>query len=127
MKVIPQEIGKVILNLLNNGFYSVLDRKVKYEQDSDEYQPMVKISTSQTTDKKGSSYILISVMDNGTGIPDHIKEKIFQPFFTTKPTGSGTGLGLSLAYDIVLGHGGEITVTSTEGKGSEFIVSLPVN
>jgi histidine kinase len=127
VKVIPQEIGKVLLNLLNNGFYSVLDRKVKYEQDSEEYQPIVKISTSQTTDKKGVSFILISVVDNGTGIPDSIKEKIFQPFFTTKPTGSGTGLGLSLAYDIVLAHGGEIKVNSTEGKGSEFIVSLPIN
>ncbi len=82
---------------------------------------MVVITTSKENDK-----IKIIVSDNGNGIPDSIKEKIFQPFFTTKPTGSGTGLGLSLSYDIIKAHGGEISVVSKENKGTEFIIKIPV-
>ena len=86
-----------------------------------QYQPTVTISTQKTDDQ-----IIIKVQDNGNGIPESIRDKIFQPFFTTKPTGQGTGLGLSLAYDIVKAHGGELKVVSKEGEGSEFIINLPV-
>lgn len=112
VNVVPQEIGRVLLNLLNNAFYAVKNVKL----------PKVTVSTSQS-----GKQIIIQVRDNGTGIPDPIKAKIFQPFFTTKPTGEGTGLGLSLSYDIITkGHGGKLTVESTEGVGSEFIITLPV-
>ena len=83
------------------------------------------LTLSVSTKKEGHK-IVISVKDNGNGIPDSIKEKIFQPFFTTKPTGSGTGLGLSLSYDIVKAHGGELKVETKEGKGTEFIIQLPI-
>jgi two-component system NtrC family sensor kinase len=118
INVIPQDIGRVVLNLINNGFYSVSE---KCKQQPNDYEPAVSVST-----KKSGDNVLISVRDNGNGIPDSIKEKIFQPFFTTKPTGQGTGLGLSLTYDIVKAHGGELTVETKEGEGSEFVVSLPV-
>ncbi|WP_373395776.1 GAF domain-containing sensor histidine kinase [Algoriphagus halophilus] len=124
--VIPQEIGKALLNLLNNGFYAVLDRKLKDEERKVDYQPIVKVSTELASHGNSGKKILIKVKDNGMGIPDSIKDKIFQPFFTTKPTGSGTGLGLSLAYEIIISHGGELTVQSKEGEGAEFIVSLPL-
>ena len=115
--VVPQEIGRVLLNLYNNAFYAV---KEKQKTASVDYKPTVTISTKQT-DKQ----IEIRVRDSGMGIPDAIKDKIFQPFFTTKPTGEGTGLGLSLSYDIVTkGHGGTLEVESVEGKGTEFILSL---
>jgi len=117
--VVPQEIGRVVLNLINNAFYAVTDKK---KTAGEGYDPTVTVST-----KKLSNSIEIKVADNGVGIPDAIKEKIFQPFFTTKPTGQGTGLGLSLSYDIITkGHGGEIKLETTEGKGTAFMILLPV-
>jgi signal transduction histidine kinase len=118
INIVPQDIGRVLLNLINNAFYAVVKRQ---ETENEEYKPTVSVSTR----KKGNS-VLITVSDNGTGIPDAIKEKIFQPFFTTKPTGSGTGLGLSLSYDIIKAHGGKIQVESEEGKGTDFIIQLPI-
>ena len=120
-KIIPQDIGRVILNLLNNAFYAVADRKKKNEEG---YEPKVIISTKRQNSKENT--IEISIKDNGAGIPEAIKSKIFQPFFTTKPTGNGTGLGLSLTYDIVKAHGGEIIVNSQLDNGTEFSVYLPV-
>ncbi|MDX2047579.1 MAG: tetratricopeptide repeat-containing sensor histidine kinase [Chitinophagaceae bacterium] len=116
INIIPQDIGRVILNLINNAFY-VVDEKRK--QNIAGYEPTVEVSS-----KKDGNMVLVSVKDNGNGIPDSIKEKIFQPFFTTKPTGQGTGLGLSLAYDIVKAHGGELRVETKEGEGSTFIIQL---
>ncbi len=119
IEVIPQDIGRVLLNLINNAFYAVNE---KAKQGIEGYQPTVTVSTC-----KLDAAIEIKVQDNGNGIPDAIKEKIFQPFFTTKPTGQGTGLGLSLAYDIVVkGHRGKLEVESTEGEGTEFMVKLPI-
>ncbi len=121
INVVPQDIGRVILNLINNAFYAV-NEKNKTVSDKN-YVPLVTVSTKRIGDT-----IEIKVKDNGNGIPDKIKEKIFQPFFTTKPTGEGTGLGLSLAYDIITkGHGGELKVESVEGIGSEFILKLNLN
>jgi signal transduction histidine kinase len=117
--VISQDLGRVLLNLFNNAFYAVGEKK---KEGIDGYEPTVTLTT-----KKSGSNILISVKDNGYGIPKKIVEKIFQPFFTTKPTGQGTGLGLSLSYDIVKAHGGEIKVESKEGEGSEFIVQVPAD
>ena len=119
VNIIPQEIGRVILNLINNAFYAVNERS---KQGIPGYDPTVVVGTRSLQNR-----IEISVKDNGDGIPDSIKEKIFQPFFTTKPTGQGTGLGLSLAYDIVKAHGGEIRLETKEGEGTEFIVQLPVS
>ena len=119
INIVPQDMGRVILNLINNAFYAVNE---KQKQNIDGYEPMVIVST-----KKEGNKISISVKDNGNGIPSTIKDKIFQPFFTTKPTGSGTGLGLSLSYDIVKAHGGEIKVESKENEGSVFIISLSAN
>ncbi len=116
--IIAQDIGRVLLNLINNAFYAVNE---KSKQNIPGYYPTVSVSTKKETGK-----ISISVEDNGNGIPESIKEKIFQPFFTTKPTGSGTGLGLSLGYDIVKAHGGEIKVQTKEGEGTEFMIQLPV-
>ncbi len=121
LRVIPQDIGRVLLNLINNAFYAVSERLRQAQPDSG-FEPTVIVSTKNLGDK-----IEISVKDNGNGIPDSIKEKIFQPFFTTKPTGQGTGLGLSLSYDIVTkGHGGVITFKTKEQEGSEFIIQLPL-
>jgi signal transduction histidine kinase len=117
INVVPQEIGRVLLNLINNAFYAVSEKE---KQVNGNYEPTVLISTQKTDDK-----IEIRVKDNGNGIPNKVLDKIFQPFFTPKPTGQGTGLGLSLSYDIVKAHGGEIEVKTKEGEGSEFIVSLP--
>ncbi len=117
VSVVPQDIGRVILNLINNAFYTVIEKNNTSIQG---HTPTIKISTKGLTDK-----IEIHVEDNGTGIPDSIKEKIFQPFFTSKPTGQGTGLGLSLSYDIVKAHGGTLEVNSKEGLGSKFIIHLP--
>ena len=118
IKVVPQDIGRVILNLINNAFYAVDEKK---KQNRNGYEPIVSVSTNKNKDK-----IEIKVKDNGNGIPQKVLDKIFQPFFTTKPTGQGTGLGLSLAYDIVTkGHGGELKVNTREQEGSEFIISLP--
>jgi signal transduction histidine kinase len=117
LNVVPQDIGRVFLNLINNAFYAVNE---KTKQNIAGYEPTVTVSTKSENGK-----VIISVKDNGNGIPDHIKEKIFQPFFTTKPTGQGTGLGLSLAYDIVTkGHGGELKVDTTEGTGTTFTITL---
>ena len=118
INVVPQDIGRVILNLITNAFYVVNEKRNRGIED---YEPTVSVSTTKVGDK-----VVISVKDNGNGIPDSIKEKIFQPFFTTKPTGQGTGLGLSLSYDIVKAHGGELRVETKEGEGSEFIIVLPV-
>ena len=118
INIVPQDIGRVILNLINNAFYTVNEKK---KQQSENYEPTVSVSTKKLGDK-----ISISVKDNGTGVPQKIADKIFQPFFTTKPTGQGTGLGLSLSYDIIKAHGGEIKVESKEGEGSEFVIQLPV-
>src|SRR4030095_3263399 len=118
ISIVPQDIGRVILNLINNAFYAV---KPPNPLKGEFYEPTISVTT-----KKIGVKVLISVEDNGVGIPDSIKEKIFQPFFTTKPTGQGTGLGLSLSYDIVKAHGGEIKVETREGEGSEFTVKLPI-
>ena len=114
----PQDMGRVLLNLLTNAFQA-LDEKARKGQPG--YGPTVNLKTTRK-----DRHVMVSVADNGNGIPEAIREKIFQPFFTTKPTGQGTGLGLSLSYDIVKAHGGEITVKSKEGKGTEFNVILPV-
>jgi signal transduction histidine kinase len=120
INIISQDIGRVLVNLINNAFYAVSERK---KQESNGYEPTVTVYTKKIADK-----IEIKVKDNGNGIPQKVLDKIFQPFFTTKPTGQGTGLGLSLAYDIVTkGHGGELKVETREGEGSEFIIQLPTN
>ena len=127
INIVPQEIGRVILNLINNAFYAVSQKQVSANlpalQDGSArqpYQPSVTVSTKKLRDK-----IEIRITDNGIGIPQKILDKIFQPFFTTKPAGQGTGLGLSLAYDIVKTHGGELKVETKEGGGSIFSVYLP--
>ena len=117
INIVPQDIGRVILNLITNAFY-VVDEKKKQQPAG--YEPIVSVST-----KKINGKIEIKVADNGNGIPQKVLDKIFQPFFTTKPTGQGTGLGLSLSYDIVKAHGGELKVETKEGEGSEFIILLP--
>ncbi|HVS92624.1 MAG TPA: ATP-binding protein [Mucilaginibacter sp.] len=120
VNVAQQDIGRVLINLIGNAFYAVNQKAKTADPD---YKPTVEVSTSQ---QNGS--VIISVKDNGPGIPEAIKDKIMQPFFTTKPTGEGTGLGLSLSYDIVVkGHGGKINVESKEGEGSEFTVMLPLS
>jgi signal transduction histidine kinase len=128
ISVVPQDIGRVLLNLFNNAFYTVNEKKKDYQLSAmslptteADYEPLVSVQT-----KKLSNRVEIVVEDNGNGIPESIKEKIFQPFFTTKPTGKGTGLGLSLSYDIIKAHGGEIKVQTREGEGSEFVIQLPV-
>ncbi len=131
VEVAPQEIGRVLLNLYNNAFYAVRQRQLQAPrailagdlEATEAYQPTVWVSTRQVN---GS--VELSVKDNGAGIPDGIRDKIFQPFFTTKPTGEGTGLGLSLSYDIITkGHGGEMRVESQEGEVSVFQIQLPIN
>jgi signal transduction histidine kinase len=117
INVVPQDIGRVLLNLINNAFYAVNERR---KQNLNGYEPTVSVSTTKRDGK-----VEIKVKDNGIGMPQKIADKIFQPFFTTKPTGQGTGLGLSMAYDIAKAHGGEIKVQSKEGEGSEFIIELP--
>ena len=117
VNVIPQDIGRVILNLINNAFYAVDEKK---KQIQNVYEPTVSVST-----KKNNGKVEIKVCDNGNGIPQKVLDKIFQPFFTTKPTGQGTGLGLSLSYDIIKAHGGELKVETKEGEGSKFIIQLP--
>ncbi|TAG29769.1 MAG: GHKL domain-containing protein [Sphingobacteriia bacterium] len=145
INIIPQDIGRVILNLINNAFYACTERMrsalnerskaegVRHKEENElnpkpytlnpipAYESTVSVST-----KKEGNMVFISVKDNGNGIPPKILDKIFQPFFTTKPTGQGTGLGLSLSYDIVKAHGGELKVETKEGHGTEFIISLPI-
>ncbi|NND79483.1 MAG: GHKL domain-containing protein [Maribacter sp.] len=116
INIVAQDLGRVILNLITNAFYAVKEKK---DQNPEGYMPTVTVST-----KKTKAGIEIMVRDNGNGIPEAIKAKIFQPFFTTKPTGRGTGLGLSLSYDIVKAHGGELKVETKEGKGTTFIIQL---
>jgi signal transduction histidine kinase len=119
LHIIPQEIGRVLLNLINNAFHAVSEKEKQIEGN---YEPTVSISTKKEGDK-----IRISVKDNGNGVPQKVLDKIFQPFFTTKPAGQGTGLGLSLSYDIITkGHGGELKVETKEGEGSVFIISIPM-
>jgi len=117
--IIPQDIGRLLLNLYNNAFYAVTEKK---KQQPEGYEPTVSVSTKKIGDK-----VEVRVKDNGNGMPQKVVDKIFQPFFTTKPTGVGTGLGLSLSYDIVKAHGGEIKVETKEGEGSELIILLPSN
>ena len=117
--LIPQDMGRAILNLITNAFYTITEKKSQHPEG---YEPTVTVSTRKFIDR-----VEIGVKDNGNGIPQEILDKIFQPFFTTKPTGQGTGLGLSLTYDIVKAQGGELTVQSQEGQGSEFIIKIPVN
>ncbi|MCU0357746.1 MAG: ATP-binding protein [Cyclobacteriaceae bacterium] len=124
INIVPQDIGRVVLNLINNAFYVVNEKR---KANTEDYEPTVTVSTSILSPAgEGKGVVQISVKDNGPGIPDTIKEKIFQPFFTTKPTGQGTGLGLSLSYDIVKAHGGEFKVETKEGGGTEFSIQLPV-
>ena len=111
-----QDIGRVVLNLINNAFYAVDEKR---KQLNGEFEPTVSLNT-----KKVNGKVELVSQDNGNGIPHSVLQKIFQPFFTTKPPGQGTGLGLSLAYDIVKAHGGELKVETKEGEGSEFIISL---
>ena len=118
INIIPQDIGRVLLNLYTNAFYTVTEKK---KHSPDGYEPTVTVNTKKIRDR-----VEITVKDNGNGIPQKVLDKIFQPFFTTKPTGQGTGLGLSLSYDIIKGHGGEIKVETKEGEGAEFIIELPI-
>lgn len=118
VSIVPQDIGRVVLNLITNAFYAVTEKK---RQAADGFEPTVTVITRKSSDR-----VEITVSDNGTGIPPSIVDKIFQPFFTTKPTGKGTGLGLSLSYDMVKAHGGEISVDTFEAEGTTFTISLPV-
>ena len=132
--IIPQDIGRVILNLITNAFYAVQMRvetrhalSLQQPTHQPDYNPTVTVSTKLIIPPAGGMRgALISVRDNGNGIPQKVLDKIFQPFFTTKPTGEGTGLGLSLAYDIVKAHGGELKVETKEGEGCEFFITIPI-
>jgi two-component system NtrC family sensor kinase len=118
INLMPQDIGRVLLNLFNNAFYATSEKQKTVLEN---YKPTVSVQTKKIDDK-----VEIRVEDNGTGIPQKVVDKIFQPFFTTKPTGQGTGLGLSLSYDIIKAHGGEIKVKSKEDQGSEFVIILNI-
>ena len=144
--VVPQDIGRVFLNIFNNAFYACTERSrteatensrseatersrsatEKQKQSLPAYVPTVTLKTSRNPPSGGRGAVIISISDNGTGIPQKVLDKIFQPFFTTKPTGQGTGLGLSLSYDIIKAHGGELKVETKEGEGAEFIIQLPI-
>jgi len=146
INVVPQDIGRVLLNLINNAFFAVSQNSQRHSeqsrslpagrQESHDYKPLVTVSTKilpptplptgQAGSRGGQKGIEITVSDNGPGIPEQVRDKIFQPFFTTKPTGSGTGLGLSLSYDIVKAHGGELKVETKEELGTEFIIHLSI-
>jgi signal transduction histidine kinase len=119
VNIIPQDIARVILNVITNAFYTVTEKK---KQSGEEFEPTVSVITKRSDDK-----VSVSVSDNGNGIPQKVLDKIFQPFFTTKPTGQGTGLGLSLSYDIVKAHGGEIKVETKDNEGSVFMILIPIN
>ena len=118
IEIVPQDFGRVVLNLITNAFYACNEKK-KIQIEG--YEPKVTVET-----KKNKNHIEIQVQDNGNGIPKKVLDKIFQPFFTTKPTGQGTGLGLSLSYDIIKSHGGEIKVSTIENQGTTFIISIPI-
>ncbi len=124
VSVIPQDIGRVILNLITNAFYAVAEKSASASMATsylgEKYEPTVSITT-----KKPDNKVEIIIRDNGNGIPQKALDKIFQPFFTTKPTGQGTGLGLSLSYDIIKAHGGTLTVNTREGEYAELIIQLP--
>jgi signal transduction histidine kinase len=125
--IVPQDIGRVLLNLYNNAFYAVSEKKKTADEN---YKPTVTVATklcSSLSFGEGRGEVKIIVKDNGPGIPQKIVDKIFQPFFTTKPTGQGTGLGLSLSYDIIKAHRGELKVETKEGEGTEFIIKIPNN
>jgi len=122
INIVQQDIGRVLLNLINNAFYSVSE---KLRQDIPGYEPTITVTTKKIGDQPNTR-VEIRVADNGNGVPKKVLDKIFQPFFTTKPTGLGTGLGLSLSYDIITrGHGGELKVETKDGEGAEFIIILP--
>src|SRR5215470_9684908 len=122
INIVSQDIGRVLLNLFNNAFYAVNEKLTAHRLPlTANYKPLVSVQTKKLNDK-----IEIRVTDNGNGISQNIVDKIFQPFFTTKPTGQGTGLGLSLSYDIIKAHGGEIKVETKEGASAEFVVRLPL-
>jgi len=123
--VVPQDIGRALLNLLNNAFYAVNERR---KNEGEGFKALVSVATRRLHNSpSGDGDVEIRVMDNGKGIPQNIMSKIFQPFFTTKPTGEGTGLGLSLTYDIITKqHNGTINVESKEGEGTTFIITLPM-
>ncbi len=122
VEVIPQDIGRVLLNLYNNAFYSVNKKKNASAGSAEQhYEPLVSVTTKRIGNK-----VELSIKDNGIGIPKEVLDKVFQPFFTTKPTGQGTGLGLSLSYDIIKAHGGDFKVETKEGEFAEFIIRLPI-
>jgi signal transduction histidine kinase len=129
INIVPQEIGRVLLNLYNNAFYAVAEKKESfYPHQSgsiEKYEPAVSVSTKIFKPSSGRLGVIISVRDNGNGVPQKVLDKIFQPFFSTKPTGQGTGLGLSMSYDIIKSHGGELKVETKEGEFAEFIILLP--
>jgi signal transduction histidine kinase len=128
INIVPQDMGRVLLNLYNNAFYAVNEKSASLRTSGQassagqQYEPTISVST-----KKINDTIEIRVKDNGNGIPQKVLDKIFQPFFTTKPTGEGTGLGLSLSYDIIKAHGGELKVETEESEGAAFIISLALN
>lgn len=122
INVVPQDISRVLVNLLNNAFYAVSEKK---KTAGNNFSPVVTIKTKKISDKDGKDILEIKVSDNGTGIPKKIMDKIFQPFFTTKPTGQGTGLGLSLSFDIIKSHKGSLDVETHEGEGTDFIIHIP--
>ncbi len=127
INIVPQDVGRVILNLITNAFYACTERsrstvQNKMKTSANGFKPTVWLST-----RKNKEWVEISVKDNGNGIPEEVKEKIFQPFFTTKPSGEGTGLGLSMSYDIVTkGHEEKLKVETKEGVGSTFTIELPI-
>jgi two-component system, NtrC family, sensor kinase len=124
INIVPQDIGRVVLNLLTNSFYAVNEKAlsaVATPAGLNKDEPTVSIST-----KKINGKVEISITDNGNGIPQKVLDKIFQPFFTTKPAGQGTGLGLSLSYDIIKAHGGELKVETEESEGSVFTIQIPI-
>jgi two-component system NtrC family sensor kinase len=117
INLVPQDIGRVILNLINNAFYAVTEKKKTQQGD---FSPLVRVVTK----KISAAEVALYISDNGDGIPAKIMDKVFQPFFTTKPTGQGTGLGLSLSYDIIKAHGGEIKIETEQGQGTRFVIRL---
>jgi signal transduction histidine kinase len=124
--VMPQEIGRVLLNLINNAFQALTAPTPLPPIGGKKDSPTVIVTTKRYSPPLGGKGVEVRITDNGPGIPDSIKDKIFQPFFTTKPTGQGTGLGLSLSYDIIKAHGGELKVETKEGEGTAFTILLPI-
>lgn len=122
VNIVPQDIVRVLVNIFNNAFYAISEKKKLQQQLQKEYKPSINVST-----KKVDGKVEIKIADNGVGIPQNVVDKIFQPFFTTKPAGKGTGLGLSLSYDVIKAHDGEIKVESKEGEGAEFTIVLPLS